>query len=82
MREQVRQAKGPVPKCRADDRDMVRAIRKASALFEPMASEGFDVVMETPTDEAPDPESDGPCADGSGPDQGQQARIVWKSRLV
>ena len=54
----------------------------ASALFEPMASEGFDVVMETPTDEAPDPEPEGPCADGSGPDQGRQARIVWKSRLV
>ena len=34
-----------------------------------MASRGFDVVLETPAEEAPDPESDGPCADGSGPDQ-------------
>ena len=53
----------------ADVRDMVRAIRKASALCEPMASEGFDVVLETPAEDAPDPESDGPCDDGSGPDQ-------------
>ena len=34
-----------------------------------MASEGFDVVLETPAEDAPDPESDGPCDDGSGPDQ-------------
>ena len=38
--------------------------------MEPMASVGSDVVLETPADEAPDPESDGPCDDGSGPDQG------------
>ena len=53
----------------ADVRDMVRAVGKASALFEPMASGGFDVVLETPAEEAPDPESDGPCADSSGPAQ-------------
>ena len=53
----------------ADVRDMVRAVGNTSALFEPMASWGFDVVLETPAEEAPDPESDGPRADGSGPDQ-------------
>ena len=34
-----------------------------------MASGGFDVVLETPAEDAPDPESDGPCDAGSGPDQ-------------
>ncbi len=53
----------------ADVRDMVRAIRKASALLEPTANDGFDVILETPADGTPDPESDGPCDDGSGPDQ-------------
>ena len=51
----------------ADVQDMLGAIRKASAFFDPVASDGFDVVLSTPAAETPDPESDGPCDDGFGP---------------